>query len=45
MYPPAAFDDMEQLRYLGKQLAIIASSFQEVMFLDADNLPLKDLPV
>jgi alpha 1,2-mannosyltransferase len=42
VYPPAAFDDMQQLRYLGKQLAILASSFQEVLFLDADNLPLKD---
>jgi alpha 1,2-mannosyltransferase len=41
-YPPAAFDDMQHLRYLGKQLAILASSFQEIMFLDADNLPLRD---
>jgi alpha 1,2-mannosyltransferase len=33
---------MQQQRFLAKQLAILVSSFQEVLFLDSDNLPLRD---
>jgi alpha 1,2-mannosyltransferase len=38
----AAHDDMEDRKFLAKQLSILASQFQEVLFLDADNIPLRD---
>jgi alpha 1,2-mannosyltransferase len=40
--PAAAHDNMQQRKFLAKQLAILVSSFQEVLFLDSDNLPLRD---
>jgi hypothetical protein len=33
---------LRQRKFLGKQLAILASSFQEVLLLDSDNIPLSD---
>jgi alpha 1,2-mannosyltransferase len=41
-FPLIAHDNMLEQKYLAKQLAMLASGFQEVLFLDADNLPLRD---
>ena len=41
-FPSIANDNMRERNFLSKQLAMLASAFQEVLFLDADNLPLRD---
>jgi alpha 1,2-mannosyltransferase len=41
-FPSIADDFMLERKYLAKQLAMLASGFEEVLFLDADNLPLRD---
>jgi alpha 1,2-mannosyltransferase len=41
-FPSTAHDNMHEQRFLAKQLAMLASGFQEILFLDADNLPLRD---
>jgi len=42
VFPPAAHDDMQGRKFLAKQLSILASTFQEILFLDADNIPMRD---
>ena len=42
VYPVTAHGEMRSQKFLGKQLAILASTFKEILFLDADNLALRD---
>lgn len=41
-FPFAAHDNMRDRKFLAKQLSMLASQFQEILFLDADNIPLQD---